>query len=312
MEVWRQLIQRLPEALGAAIGALSREERMNLEEIRVYRESKPEFVISGQRRPIPVCVDMSELLACLSAHSLYSCERQMAEGFIALPDGHRAGICGRMVREMDGTWRMTDISSVCIRIGRHIPGASLPVRPFLLSGAGDAQRVLILGEPGSGKTTVLRDAALFLSEKGLHVAVADERCELFGHSIGRLSVLSGMDKAGAFTMLLRSMAPQVIVSDEIGHHDDVQAVLDCVRCGVGLVLSAHAKCMEEAACRPAIRQMINARAFDWYVLLDRRSGVAGVYDRMGRRWEENGIGQLGCGCDGDDCRQRDGLSVIRR
>lgn len=252
--------------------------------------------------------DMQELLACLSAHALYSCEHQMAEGFIPLPGGHRAGICGRMVRQTDGAWRMTEISSVCIRIARHIGDASLPIRPYLLDEAGRAQRVLILGAPGSGKTTVLRDAALWLSRKGLHVAVADEREELFAGQTSRLNVLSGMDKAHAFPLLLRAMAPQVMVSDEIGRAEDVQAVLDCVRCGVGLLLSAHAGSMEEAACRPVIRDLMAERAFDWYISLGRRARVTGVYDCAGRRLEEKKHGQLGCGRDGDDCRERGGVS----
>ena len=310
MDEWKQLLGRLPWSLRAAVCALSDEERQNLEEIRVYRDAKPEFVIAGAIRQISADENMQELLACLSGQALYSCERQMAVGFIPLEGGHRAGVCGAMTREMDGTWRMTDVTSVCIRIGRRIQDVSLPLRPFLLNEAGCAKRVLVLGAPGSGKTTVLRDAALWLSAQGLHVAVADEREELFSGWHGRLNVLSGMDKASAFSMLLRSMAPQVIVSDEIGGGIDVQAVLDAVRCGVGLLVSAHAGSMQEAAHRPAIRQMMKEEAFDWYMLLGRRGRVIGIYDHRGNRWEEEGLGQLGCGCDGDDRRERGGISAF--
>lgn len=310
MDAWKLLLARLPKALGAAVDALNYAQRLNLEEIRVYRDANPEFVIAGENREIPAQVDMRELLACLSAQALYSCERQMAEGYIPLAGGHRAGVCGQMTRDSDGTWRMADVYAVCIRIGRLVRDASLPLRPFLLDRSGRVRRVLILGAPGSGKTTILRDAALWLSEKGLHVAVADERGELFAGSHGRLNVLSGMDKAGAFSMLLRSMAPQVIVSDEIGSSTDTQAVLDCVRCGVGLLVSAHAASMEEAACRPAIRQMLEQKTFDWYVLLGCRAGVMAIYDRNGKRWEEKELGQLGCGRDGDDRCQRGGLSAF--
>ncbi|MBQ7885686.1 MAG: Flp pilus assembly complex ATPase component TadA [Clostridia bacterium] len=306
------LVQRLPQALGAALCALSCEDAQKLEEIRVYAGAEPELVIDGTVRRIPACVEMSGLLASLSAQALYSCERQMAEGYIPLPGGHRAGVCGRMTRQMDGTLRMTDVSSVCIRIARPVPDASLPVRRFLLDEMGCARRVLVLGAPGSGKTTLLRDAALWLSQQGLHVAVADEREELFAGAQGRLNVLCGMDKALAFSMLLRAMAPQVIVSDELGGSADVQAVLDAVRCGVGLLVSAHAGSMEEAARRPVIRQMMEQEAFDWHILLGRRAQVTGVYDRMGHRWEENNLGQLGCGRDGDDRRQRGRISAFGR
>ena len=285
MDAIKLLCERLPPALAEALSALDTGEKQNLEEIRLYAGASAELVIDGMIRRISIQADMEALLAALSAQALYSCERQMAEGYIPLPGGHRAGVCGRMIRQMDGTWIMTNVSAVCIRIGRQIRNASLPVRPFLLDEKRNCQRVLVLGAPGCGKTTLLRDAALWLAGIGLHVACADEREELFAGAHGRISVLSGMDKASAFSMLLRAMAPQVIVSDEIGSDTDVQAVMDVVRCGVGLLVSAHAGSMEEAARRPAIRKMMHANAFDRYILLGRRACVRGIYDRNGYEWE---------------------------
>lgn len=307
-----QLCQRLPRALADALCSLDRAEAEKLEEIRIYAGENPELVLAGRRCWIPVSVAMDELLAALSAQALYSCERQMAEGYIPLPGGHRAGVCGRIIRESDGTRRMTDVCAVCIRVARRIEGVSLPVRRFLLDEHGGAQRVLVLGAPGSGKTTMLRDAALWLCEQGRCVAVADEREELFAGSKthGRLSVLSGVSKAEAFSMLLRSMAPQVIIGDELGGDEDVQAVRDMVRCGVGLIVSAHARSMEEAAHRPAIRRMLFEEVFDWYILLGRRSSVRAIYDRKGNRWEETESGQLECGRGGDDRNQHSGFSAF--
>lgn len=307
-----QLCQRLPQALADALRSLEREERKDLEEIRLYAGEHAELVLAGRRRQIPVSVQMDELLTALSAQALYSCERQMADGYIPLPGGHRAGVCGRMTRERDGARRMTDVCAVCIRVARRMDGVSLPVRRFFLDEHGCAQRVLVLGAPGSGKTTLLRDAALWLCGQGLHVAVADEREELFAGAQphGRLCVLSGLDKPEAFSMLLRSMAPQVIIGDELGGEEDVQAVRDTVRCGVGLIVSAHARSMEEAVRRPAIRQMLFEEVFDWYILLGRRASVRAVYDRKANRWEEKERGQLECGRDGDDRDQHSGLSAF--
>ena len=281
------LCPRLPEAVTRILGAMDSGERQDLEEIRFYAGARAELVISGRVHQLSVQADMQELLALLSAQALYSCERQMAEGYIPLPGGHRAGVCGRMVCQSDGIWRMTEVSAVCIRVARLIEGASRPVRPFLLDETGRCRRLLVLGAPCCGKTTLLRDAALWLAAKGLHVACADEREELFplDGMRGRVSVLSGTDKTRAFSMLLRAMAPQAIVSDEIGNDQDVQAVADVVRCGVGLLVSAHAGSMEEAACRPAIRRMMDIKAFDGYVLLGRRGRICGIFDRNGHEWE---------------------------
>ena len=149
--------------------------------------------------------------------------------------------------------------------------------------------LLILAGAGSGKTTVLRDAALWLSRIGLRVAVADEREELFACETDgyRLDVLGGMDKAQALPMLIRTMTPQVIVTDELGRNEDALAVLDALRCGVGLIVSAHARSIKEAAERPVIRELFLQRAFDWCVLLGRRGHAEAVYDL-----KEEGEGKL--------------------
>lgn len=311
------LCERLPKELAAKLAGLDRKSADGLQEIRVYADGQTEFVIGGAAREIPVHVRMQELLAALSAQALYSCETQMAQGYIPLPGGHRAGVCGVMVRQQDGTWCMVDVSSVCIRVSHDIPHASRAIRPYLVDDVHVPQRVLLLGAPGCGKTTVLRDAAIYLAQSGLHVAVADEREELFARRMydtpKRLDVLGGVEKAMAMPMLIRSMAPQVVVTDEIGKHEDVPALLDAVRCGVGLIASAHARSMAEAKRRPALRQLMEEEAFDWYILLGRYGSVAGVYDRAGeqeKEWRRIQDGQLGCGGDGDDCIKRDRLPAI--
>lgn len=311
-----QLCPRLPPPLAAALHALDAREAARLEEIRIYAGRAAELVFCGECRTTDFHVDASQmdsLLAVLCGYALYSCESQMAQGYIPMAGGHRAGVCGRMTRE-NGAWRMSGVNSVCIRISRDVLGASRAVRPHLL-GPGDlARRVLLLGPPGCGKTTVLRDASLWLAEeKGLRVAVADEREELFGARQGlRVHVLGGADKALAFGMLLRSMAPQVIVTDEIGRCEDANALLDAARCGVGVLASAHAGGMEEAKKRPALRRLMRERAFDRYILLGRHGSVRGVYDEACKEMEGDGRGQLGCGRDGDDRNQRDRLFALGR
>lgn len=310
----KQLCALLPPALAGVLHALPAREAAQLEEIRIYAGRAAELVFSDGYRTTDCRMDaaqMDSLLASLCGQALYRCESQMAEGYIPLTGGHRAGVCGRMTQE-GGTWRMSGVTSVCIRISRDVPGASRAVRPHLMEPG--SRHVLLLGPPGCGKTTVLRDAALWLAEeKGLRVAVADEREELFGARQGlRLHVVSGTDKARAFAMLLRSVAPQVIVTDEIGRPGDALALEDAVRCGVGVLASAHAQDIEDAKRRPVLREMMRSGVFERYILLGRHGSICGVYDEAGKAMGGDKRGQLGCGRDGDDWNQRDRLFALGR
>lgn len=94
---------------------------------------------------------------------------------------------------------------------------------------------------GAGKTTLLRDIVRNISNgneflEGLTVGLVDERGEISAmykgntqNDVGcRTDVLSNIPKAIGMKMLIRSMAPQVLVADEIGNGDDILAIKDAM------------------------------------------------------------------------------------
>ena len=94
---------------------------------------------------------------------------------------------------------------------------------------------------GAGKTTLLRDIVRNISNgnellQGQTVGLVDERGEISAmykgeaqNDVGcRTDVLSNIPKAIGMRMLIRSMAPQVLVADEIGSNDDITAIREAM------------------------------------------------------------------------------------
>ena len=155
-----------------------------------------------------------------------------------------------------------EITSLCIRVARDFPGIGGMA-------AGLRGSMLILGAPGWGKTTLLRDIARQISGKST-VAVVDERGEIFpsGFIRGpRMDVLTGAPKAGGVEMVLRTMGPEWIAVDEITAEEDCRALLQAQGCGVRLLATAHAGSLEEFGIRPVYKALLDNHVFDYLLIL---------------------------------------------
>lgn len=262
-----------------------------LREIRIRAERPTVFVTTSRTAALPWqpgAHQLEGLIEALSEHSLYARADETGQGYLTLRGGHRMGLCGR-VRKTDSQSFLSDIGSVSIRIAAEWPGTA-DALTGCISGAAS---ILVIGAPGSGKTTLLRDLTRQLASgrHPLQAAVVDERSEIAAcvNGVPQLDVgdaadvLDGLCKREAIPWLIRSMSPQVIVTDELGGEADASAVLDAANCGVSVCASVHGTSLQEAASRPALARLMARRVFDLYVQLASGGGgqIAAMYDRTG-------------------------------
>ena len=194
--------------------------------------------------------DLSNVMSRICQHSRYAFQSDIQQGYVTIPGGHRIGVAGKILP--DGT--ITDVSGLTIRIGKAVPGAANKIFPYVLRGQGDVYSTLIISPPGCGKTTILRDLMRLISNgttnpyfTGLNVGVVDERSELAAtirgrpvHDVGlRTDIYDGCGKEKGIMMMLRGMAPDVIVLDELGGAADVHAVESAMYACVRFMATMH-------------------------------------------------------------------------
>lgn len=262
-----------------------------LREIRIRADRPTVFVTATRTAALPWSpgkLQLGALVEALSEHSLYARTEETGQGYLTLRGGHRMGLCGRVFKTDDRSV-LSGIGSVCIRIAAEWQGAA----DVLAARMNGLQSLLIIGAPGSGKTTMLRDLARQLASgrDAVQTAVVDERSEIAACvdgipqlDIGQSAdVLDGLPKTEALPWLIRAMSPQMIITDELGGPEDAAAVMDAMACGAAVCASVHGTSLQEIARRPALAALMARRSFDLYAVLSPMGGghIAAVYDRTG-------------------------------
>ena len=283
----RSVLSVLPKRTASAVERLIMS-GSQVEEIRL-RTGRPAQLIASsgefmQDAPVFTREEAAELLDKLCRHSVYAREDELKMGFITLDGGARVGVCGRPVVENGRIKRMTDITSFNFRLTREAVGCAESVMDYLLEN-GRPVSALIAAPPAGGKTTLLRDIARCLSNgvcsAPFKVALLDERGELAGLIDGapsfdvglRTDVMEFAPKAEAMSIFIRTMNPDVILTDEIGGAGDAEALEEAARCGAAVIASAHASGCDELKKRPALQRAMASGVFKRVLLLRRNGSV---------------------------------------
>ena len=137
--------------------------------------------------------------------------------------------------------------------------------------------MLIISPPGCGKTTLLRDLCRRLGQFK-KISVIDERGEIAGmgrettFNIGEMTdVMSLCDKKTGIELMLRSMSPDYIVTDEIADKD-CESIKKAMTYGVYVIASAHGDDIDKTVERIGM----NKDMFDNIVLLSNRGSIGRI------------------------------------
>ena len=241
------LLSLLPLDIAAAVRGLNGE-----------RGTLTEIVMDLGRRPLARIASGDRLLVAreIGRDDITT----VVERIGAFGGDNRAGISGTLHRISALRNRAGSIVGLTCRVGRAVPGAAEIIADEIASG----RSILLLGAPGVGKTTILREAARLAAERR-RVVVVDTSNEIGGDgdiphpAIGkaRRMQVPTIDRQHAVMIeAVENHMPQVVVIDEIGTELEAQAARTIAERGVQLIATAHGIDLANLMVNPTLSDLV--------------------------------------------------------
>jgi stage III sporulation protein SpoIIIAA len=175
-------------------------------------------------------------------------------------EDNRAGIARTLHRIAAIRNRKGDIVGLTCRVGRAVYGTIAIIQDIVESG----KSILLLGRPGVGKTTMLREAARVLAETK-RVVIVDTSNEIGGDgdiphpAIGRARRMQVETPALQHEVMIEAVEnhnPEVIVIDEIGRELEAVAARTIAERGVQLIGTAHGNTLDNLLMNPTLSDLV--------------------------------------------------------
>ncbi|HLF03878.1 MAG TPA: AAA family ATPase, partial [Dehalococcoidia bacterium] len=177
-------------------------------------------------------------------------------------DDNRAGIERTLHRISAIRNRKNQVVGITCRVGRAVFGTIKIIEDLAFSG----KNILLLGRPGVGKTTMLRETARVLADEAKkRVVIVDTSNEIAGdgdvpHSaIGharRMQVATPTRQHAVMIEAVENHMPQVIIIDEMGTEEEAIAARTIAERGVQLVATAHGNTLDNLIMNPTLSDLV--------------------------------------------------------
>ncbi len=176
-------------------------------------------------------------------------------------EDNRAGIERTLHRISAIRNRRGEVVGLTCRVGRAVSGSACVIEDFAMSG----KSILLVGRPGVGKTTILREIARMLADVGKRVVIVDTSNEIAGDgdiphpAIGRARRMQVAAPARQHAVMIEAVEnhmPQVIVVDEMSTELEAAAARTIAERGVQLIATAHGNTLENLLLNPTLSDLV--------------------------------------------------------
>lgn len=225
--------------------------------------------------------DIDFIINNITEKSLYAFNDEIKKGFITTKNGIRIGISGTCVTENGKMVTIKNFTSLNVRLPHKILNCSdIIFNNIFDRHYGTVKNTLIVAPPSGGKTTLLKDLCVKIDYRSHNqILIIDERGELTEVEGKNIDKISFSDKQYAFECGIRSLSPNLVVTDELSSENDWNCLLNATLSGTSVIASCHGKKLSDVTEKKGFDKKI----FERYFIV----GVDGIPGKIEKIYDEN-------------------------